>query len=311
MENTIDLLDKVKLDTKITPLEGIFKPLDSKRGLSELSNIIKDTIIHLQDLGSFGGVLALKDHNIQIERLRNHCCDKKLYNVLNYVSTILLHASRLLKRQLSGTDMKDIYEFSSDKVKKLFDILREHKKNSSEELCAIVFVRRRFSAKILYHILKILSDTVCEFSFIKPNFMVGYNSNPFNDTREVTYLNKINKEIVQGFCLKEFNLLVASNVLEEGIDVPKCSLVVKFDLPLDYRSYIQSKGRARHKTSQYYVMVETGISAERFIDKYSSFQEIEAKLNEVIMMICNLYFPKNFYFSMHCINFAGVFFMHQ
>lgn len=37
----------------------------------------------------------------------------------------------------------------------------------------------------------------------------------------------------------QINLLVATSVLEEGVDVKQCNVVIRFDRPLDYRAYIQ------------------------------------------------------------------------
>ena len=56
----------------------------------------------------------------------------------------------------------------------------------------------------------------------------------------------------------DINVLVSTSVVEEGLDVPSCNLVIKFDFPTSYRSYIQSKGRARKAGSQYLLMVEEG-----------------------------------------------------
>lgn len=38
--------------------------------------------------------------------------------------------------------------------------------------------------------------------------------------------------------------------------MPKCSCVIRFDLPKTVRSYIQSRGRARQNDSQFVVMLE-------------------------------------------------------
>jgi len=74
--------------------------------------------------------------------------------------------------------------------------------------------------------------------------------------------------------------MVASDVLEEGIDIPKCNLVVKFDLPKNYRSYIQSKGRARHITSKYYIMVPLGKEGT-FETTYISYKNTETAVQNV------------------------------
>lgn len=52
------------------------------------------------------------------------------------------------------------------------------------------------------------------------------------------------------------NLLVATNVAEEGLDIQTCCLVVRFDLPETVASFIQSRGRARMTISEYVFLVE-------------------------------------------------------
>lgn len=54
----------------------------------------------------------------------------------------------------------------------------------------------------------------------------------------------------------QLNLLFATDVVEEGIHVPNCSFVIRFDLPKTVRSYVQSRGRARKNDSQYITMLE-------------------------------------------------------
>ena len=54
----------------------------------------------------------------------------------------------------------------------------------------------------------------------------------------------------------QVNLLVATSVAEEGLDIRTCSLVVRFDLPETLSSYIQSRGRARMQKSLYVLLLE-------------------------------------------------------
>lgn len=56
--------------------------------------------------------------------------------------------------------------------------------------------------------------------------------------------------------LHQLNLLVATNVAEEGLDIQTCCLVVRFDLPQTVSSFIQSRGRARMLTSEYVFLLE-------------------------------------------------------
>ena len=68
------------------------------------------------------------------------------------------------------------------------------------------------------------------------------------------------------------NVLVSTSVVEEGLDVPSCNLVIKFDFPKSYRSYIQSKGRARKADSQYVLMVEEGDATK--LTSYTDYMNV-------------------------------------
>jgi endoribonuclease Dicer len=74
--------------------------------------------------------------------------------------------------------------------------------------------------------------------------------------------------------MRECNLLVGTSVLEEGIDIPKCNLVIHFNVPQVYRSYVQSKGRARAQDAYYVLMVEEDIT-EHFVNELAQYFEIE------------------------------------
>ncbi|CAF1143272.1 unnamed protein product [Rotaria sp. Silwood1] len=55
------------------------------------------------------------------------------------------------------------------------------------------------------------------------------------------------RQTIKAFRAGEINVLVATAVVEEGLDIPKCNLVFRFNRPPNFSSYMQSKGRARAK----------------------------------------------------------------
>nr|WJM99459.1 endoribonuclease dicer 2 [Ips calligraphus] len=258
-------------------------PLTKDEGLKKLINTISDIIHHINILGMFGGWKAILAHMIQVERLKKHCDNALLFDVFSFVQTWLSRVKVVFEKTMADfSDEEKIFRFSSNKVLKLFSIFDTYQEESQLPLCALVFTKRRFTAKVLYYILTSLSQSVEKYSHIKPNFMVGYNCNPYNDTRENMYTSKKNREVLQMFENKEVNVLCASNVLEEGVDISRCSLVIKFDKPEEYRSYIQSKGRARHKTSLFYMMVETD-ELTSFVQKYEEFRKVEETLQQLLI----------------------------
>ncbi|KAF1730136.1 Dicer-like protein 1 [Beauveria bassiana] len=52
------------------------------------------------------------------------------------------------------------------------------------------------------------------------------------------------------------NCLFATSVAEEGLDIPACDLVIRFDMCISAIQYIQSRGRARKASSVYITMME-------------------------------------------------------
>ncbi|KAF3071126.1 Dicer-like protein 2 [Daldinia childiae] len=119
--------------------------------------------------------------------------------------------------------------------------------HSVDGTIGIVFVREIATVAILSHILSI-------HPAIKDRYRVGTmigTSNHISQKRDLGAPNKT--EYAQN--LKDFqdgklNLLIATSVLEEGIDVPACNMVVCFDPPANLKTFIQRRGRARMKESK-------------------------------------------------------------
>ena len=127
-----------------------------------------------------------------------------------------------------------------------------------DKLCGIIFTERRTTAVLLRDLLcKQSREGGPDLRHIRCECVVGHN-----DTKTGTYLRreakmniKKQEDVLSKFRQGVINLLVSTSVVEEGVDVPKCNMVVRFDFPQNLRSYVQSKGRARAKKSQYVLLI--------------------------------------------------------
>ncbi|KFM74329.1 Endoribonuclease Dicer, partial [Stegodyphus mimosarum] len=119
------------------------------------------------------------------------------------------------------------------------------------------------------------------FAFLKPEFIAGHGRADLIET--AMSLSK-QKKILSRFRKKKCNLLIATSILEEGVDIQQCNLVIRFDLPSDFCSYIQSKGRARAKNSMYILMVpQHPATVSEFLQNMSDFKTIE----KVLLVRCH------------------------
>jgi endoribonuclease Dicer len=63
-----------------------------------------------------------------------------------------------------------------------------------------------------------------------------------------------------------------------GLDIPQCDLVIRFNKPNNFSSYMQSKGRARAKQNAFYVLFMDESNADtnqRDILEYHNYEAIE------------------------------------
>ncbi|KAM4662071.1 endoribonuclease Dicer isoform 2-T2 [Discoglossus pictus] len=142
-------------------------------------------------------------------------------------------------------------------------------------LCGIIFVERRYTAVVLNRLIKEAGKQDPELAYISSNFITGHGigkNQPRNKQMEVEFRKQ--EEVLRKFRAHETNLLIATSIVEEGVDIPKCNLVVRFDLPTEYRSYVQSKGRARAPISNYIMLADTERITD-FEDDLKTYKAIE------------------------------------
>ncbi|KAI3913389.1 hypothetical protein MKW98_003868 [Papaver atlanticum] len=122
-----------------------------------------------------------------------------------------------------------------------------------KDLLCLIFVERIITAKVIERFMR-------KVSYLS-HFTVAYltGGNGAMDALKP----KVQKETLDAFRSGKINLLFTTDVAEEGLHIPNCSRVVRFDLPKTVRSYVQSRGRARQSDSQYVLMLERGNTIQR------------------------------------------------
>ena len=64
-------------------------------------------------------------------------------------------------------------------------------------------------------------------------------------------------EVIRGFREGKYNLLVSTSILEEGIDVAACNLVIRFQVMSNEIAEVQAQGRARAIESMMYTIISS------------------------------------------------------
>ncbi|BGP48542.1 Dicer-like protein 1 [Rhodotorula kratochvilovae] len=170
----------------------------------------------------------------------------------------------------------------SPKLLSLLKILRACKIREAE-FCGIIFVKRRLDALHIAQIIKELAKVDSELGWIRVDCVTGHGSaanNSLGPRMEWAEQHSILTSFGEG----RSNLLIATSVVEEGLDVQPCNFICRFDLYDTHISFVQSRGRARSAGSHYVVFVERGnLEHKRKLLRIARFDaQMEGLLNREI-----------------------------
>ncbi|GFU74958.1 endoribonuclease Dicer [Trichonephila clavipes] len=267
---------------------------------------LKSLSTTLSDLGPWCAYIAADIYIKEIETMLNRPFAVEYVKILKEVLEFLKYFSDMCKcldNNSNGTDLDVMPSklkrllgiflaarrskmFQSEPVSILKDVTfkqnpekycanMKKEKKQSINLYSIVFVQQRITAYVLCQWLLEIKKSFNELEFLDPEFVVGHGTMGVSQT---SMSEKLQQKKLKNFREKKNNVLVATQVLEEGMDITQCNLVTRFDLPGDFRSYVQSKGRARAKNSIYVMLLEQGEKYEKFTIDLVNFKTIEKML---------------------------------
>ena len=184
---------------------------------------------------------------------------KRICKMLDATEMLGVTFANKTLRDLEGFEELDPRPIPSPRLLQLLTLLRE----MSDDSKIIIFVETRRVASILVSILKEDQDINQRFSPLK---IVG-QTGPFG----MNWADDQEKEI-ETFRNGNCNLIVSTSVLEEGLDIPACDVVVRFDGLQSLISYKQSMGRARKWERSRFILIlsETEKSSLESIQKQES-----------------------------------------
>ncbi|MHA1649438.1 MAG: DEAD/DEAH box helicase [Candidatus Helarchaeota archaeon] len=154
------------------------------------------------------------------------------------------HASRVLRGFVESPFFIDI----KNKVKSLlekgiyhpkFSTLQKYLENQfkqNESSRVIVFTQYRVTAQLV-------TDQLSKIEGLRPVRFVGQQSKPGDKGLG----QKQQLEILELFKEGTYNVLVATSVAEEGLDIAECDLVIFYDVVPSEIRYVQRKGRTGRK----------------------------------------------------------------
>ncbi|KAI5219271.1 putative Atp-Dependent Rna Helicase Dhx58 [Manis pentadactyla] len=130
------------------------------------------------------------------------------------------------------------------KLEVLEEILRRQF-GSSDSPRGIIFTRTRQSAHSL--LLWLQQQPGLQTVDIRAQLLIGAG----NSGQNIHMTQKNQQDVIRQFRAGTLNLLVATSVAEEGLDIPQCNVVVRYGLLTNEISMVQARGRARASQSVY------------------------------------------------------------
>ncbi|XP_047401280.1 ATP-dependent RNA helicase DHX58 [Sciurus carolinensis] len=140
----------------------------------------------------------------------------------------------------------------------------------------IIFTRTRQSAHSL--LLWLQQQPGLQTVDIRAQMLIGAG----NSSQTTHMTQRDQQEVIRKFRFGTLNLLVATSVAEEGLDIAQCNVVVRYGLLTNEISMVQARGRARAGQSVYSFVATEG---SRELQRELTNEALEALMEQAVATV--------------------------
>ncbi|KFY33349.1 hypothetical protein V494_07693 [Pseudogymnoascus sp. VKM F-4513 (FW-928)] len=172
------------------------------------------------------------------------------------------------------------------KVRQLVRFLTSYQEG---DLHGIIFVEQRATVAVLHQLLSLHPMTK---GMIRSGTFIGTSNFSSRKSSLGDWLSPLEQmDTLDCFRKKDKNFIIATSVLEEGIDISACNIVICFNRPPNLKSFIQRRGRARKNRSIFVLLVasedrslgpqEWGVMENQMREEYQKDASKRQKLQQL------------------------------
>ncbi|XP_033087185.1 interferon-induced helicase C domain-containing protein 1 isoform X2 [Trachypithecus francoisi] len=170
----------------------------------------------------------------------------KLDETDRFLMTLFFENNKMLKKLAENP------EYENEKLTKLRNTIMEQYTRTEESARGIIFTKTRQSAHALSQWIT-ENEKFAEVG-VKAHHLIGAGHS--SEFKPMTQNEQ--KEVISKFRTGKINLLIATTVAEEGLDIKECNIVIRYGLVTNEIAMVQARGRARADESTYVLVAHSG-----------------------------------------------------
>ncbi|EGY15781.1 uncharacterized protein VDAG_06945 [Verticillium dahliae VdLs.17] len=215
----------------------------------QMKSFFNQSLRVLRDLGPWAAeyyIWKVVTDFLAIIEARDHRMNQRNTEEKQYLANIL--------RQISISEPPVSMLSAHNTSNKVMVLMEYLSSKATDGTVGIIFVKERSTAAMLAHVIE--SHPLTQNRHSSVGVVVGASTHLVRkkDMWDLSRAAHETEPLLQ-FRSGHLNLLIATSVLEEGIDVPACNLVICFDEPENLKAFVQRRGRARKKDSSLVVLL--------------------------------------------------------